>query len=118
MDRRTSPAATPVPGGLPTGSGPGPQPCPGAAAPPRTTLHPGEGLVQTQRHFWPQINDWLQQSPASRFAPMITYDKRFLVWWGLSLFLFQLGSRRQLDFDLDAQGTQVLPNLNRLAQTQ
>jgi len=49
---------------------------------------------------------------------MITYDKRFLVWWGLSLFLFQLGSRRQLDFDLDAHGTQVLPNLNRLAQTQ
>ena len=32
--------------------------------------------------------------------------------------MFQLGSRRQLDFDLDARGTQVLRNLNRLAQTQ
>lgn len=33
------------------------------------------------------------------------------------LFLGQLGSRRQLDFALDARGTQVLPNLNRLAGT-
>ncbi len=48
---------------------------------------------------------------------MVVYDKRFLIWWGLSLYLFQLGSRRQLDFDLDAKGTQVLANLNRLAQT-
>jgi hypothetical protein len=40
-----------------------------------------------------------------------------LLWWGLSLFLFKLRSRRQLDFDLDAAGTQVLNNLNRLAQT-
>jgi hypothetical protein len=40
------------------------------------------------------------------------------VWWGLSLYLFQLGSRRQLDFDLDARGTCVLDNLNRLAQTE
>jgi hypothetical protein len=49
--------------------------------------------------------------------PLVIYHKRFLVWWGLSLYLFQLGSRRQLDFDLDARGTQVLHNLNRLAQT-
>ena len=38
-------------------------------------------------------------------------------WWGIGLYLFQLGSRRQLDFDLDATGTHVLDNLNRLAQT-
>lgn len=36
----------------------------------------------------------------------------------MSLFLFKLRSRRQLDFDLDACGTQVLNNLNRLADTQ
>jgi hypothetical protein len=40
-----------------------------------------------------------------------------LAWWGLALYLFQLGSRRQLDYDLDANGTHVLDNLNRLAQT-
>ena len=44
-------------------------------------------------------------------------ETRFLGWWGIGLYLFQLGSRRQLDFDLDADGTHVLKNLNRLAQT-
>jgi hypothetical protein len=37
---------------------------------------------------------------------------------GISLYVFQLGSRRQLDFDLDACGTKVLHNLNRLAETE
>jgi hypothetical protein len=73
--------------------------------------------VRTIRHFWPEFNTWLDRIPDSRFFPYIIYDKRFLIWWGLSLYLFQLGSRRQLDFELDARGTQVLPNLNRLAQT-
>jgi len=41
-----------------------------------------------------------------------------LFWWGLSLFLFKLGSRRQLDFELDDQDTCVLDNINRLAGTQ
>jgi hypothetical protein len=77
----------------------------------------GEDLVRTLRHFWPEFNAWLERVPDSRFAPFIIYDQRFLIWWGLSLYLFQLGSRRQLDFDLDARGTQVLNNLNRLAQT-
>lgn len=34
------------------------------------------------------------------------------------MYLFQLGARRQLDFDLSANGTQVLANLNRLAETE
>jgi hypothetical protein len=42
---------------------------------------------------------------------------RFLVWWGFWLYLGQLRSRRQLDFQLDTWGTQVLTNLNRLART-
>jgi hypothetical protein len=74
--------------------------------------------VQTIRHFWPEFNAWLDRIPDPRFFPYIIYDKRFLVWWGISLYLFQLGSRRQLDFDLDARGTHVLDNLNRLAGTQ
>jgi hypothetical protein len=73
--------------------------------------------VQTIRHFWPELNDWLQRIPDPRDPRLITYDKRFLVWWGLSLYLFQLGSRRQLDFDLDARDTCILDNLNRLAHT-
>jgi hypothetical protein len=44
-----------------------------------------------------------------------TYAGRFLAWWGLCLYLLQLGSRRQLDFELRDGGPQVLANLNRLA---
>ena len=46
-----------------------------------------------------------------------TYATRFLAWWGISLYLLQLGSRRQLDYDLREGGPQVLANLNRLAET-
>jgi hypothetical protein len=35
----------------------------------------------------------------------------------VALFLFKLGSRRQLDFQLNTDGPQVLANLNRLAGT-
>lgn len=47
-----------------------------------------------------------------------TYDKRFLAWWGLHLYLLQLGARRQLDYELRDAGAHVLANLNRLAQTE
>jgi hypothetical protein len=44
-----------------------------------------------------------------------TYASRFLAWWGLCLYVLQLGSRRQLDFELRDGGPRVLANLNRLA---
>jgi hypothetical protein len=75
-------------------------------------------LVQTVRHFFPNLNDWLQALPDSRAPELCTYPTRFLAWWGLALYLFQLASRRQLNFKLNACGTQVLANLNRLAGTQ
>jgi hypothetical protein len=40
-----------------------------------------------------------------------------LAWWGLCLYLLQLGARRQLDYELRDGGPQVLDNLNRLAET-
>jgi hypothetical protein len=52
-----------------------------------------------------------------RFQPRVVYAKHFLLWWGLALFLCKLSSRRQLDFQLEAVGTAVLANLNRLAGT-
>lgn len=69
------------------------------------------------RHFWPEFTSWLDEVPDSRFEPFVVYDRRFLVWWGLSLFLTKRGSRRQLDFDLRDDETEVLANLNRLADT-
>jgi hypothetical protein len=52
-----------------------------------------------------------------RFLPFVEYHKRFLLWWGLALFLFKLSSRRQLDYQLNTDGPEVLNNLNRLAGT-
>lgn len=78
----------------------------------------GNAFVRTIRHFWPELNEWIDEIPDSRFQPYCTYDKRFLVWWGLSLYLFQLGARRQLDFELDCRDSEVLTNLNRLAKTE
>jgi len=74
--------------------------------------------VQTVRHFFPDFNAWLDRLPDTRDQDAIEYDRRFLAWWGIALYLLQLGSRRQLDFDLDTDDTHVLDNLNRLAQTQ
>jgi hypothetical protein len=52
-----------------------------------------------------------------RFLPLVIYDKRFLLWWGLMLFLTKLASRRQLDYQMNTDGPEMLGNLNRLAQT-
>jgi hypothetical protein len=77
----------------------------------------GQSFVRTLRHFFPRLNDWLQALPDSRDREACTYETRFLAWWGLLLYLLQLGSRRQLNFKLDARGSGVLDNVNRLAGT-
>jgi hypothetical protein len=74
-------------------------------------------LVQTIQHCFPDRNAWLDRLPATRDQEAMTYEGRLLAWWGLALYRLHLGSRRPLDFDLDARGTDVLQNLNRLAQT-
>ena len=38
------------------------------------------------RHFWPEFNQWLDDVPDSRYLPLVVYDKRFLIWWGISLY--------------------------------
>lgn len=78
----------------------------------------GRALVQTVRHFFPELSRWLDRLPDSRDQDAITYSRRFLAWWGIGLYLLQLGSRRQLDYELRDGGPQVLANLNRLAQTE
>ena len=98
-------------GGATAGTRPTPQTQSGA------TLIAGRALVQTVRHFFPQLNTWLDRLPDTRVQEACTYSTRFLAWWGICLYLLQLGSRRQLDFELRDGGTPVLTNLNRLAQT-
>ncbi len=75
-------------------------------------------MVQTVRHFFPEFTTWLDRLPDTRVQEACTYSRRFLAWWGIALYLLQLGSRRQLDFELREGGPHVLANLNRLAQTE
>jgi hypothetical protein len=77
----------------------------------------GPILARTVRHFFPDLGSWIDAIADPRFQPQVVYDKRFLLWWGLALFLCKLGSRRQLDYQLNADGPEVLANLNRLAST-
>jgi hypothetical protein len=96
---------------------PHPYPQPKPATESGATLIAAQALVGTVRHFFPQFNDWLGRLPDTRAAELCTYSTEFLAWWGIWLYLAQLGSRRQLDFELRDGGPQVLANLNRLAQT-
>jgi hypothetical protein len=78
----------------------------------------GPILASTVQHFFPDINDWINEFPDTRVQERLIYHRRFLVWTGLFLFLGKLGSRRQIDYQLSEAGTEVLGNLNRLAGTQ
>ena len=60
-----------------------------------TPLIVGRALVQTVRPFFPPLNDWLDHLPDTRVQQACTYPTRFLAWWGLLLYLLQLGSRRR-----------------------
>jgi hypothetical protein len=118
MAGRTPTPQTTAPRDPPTQPGPGPDPRPAAPPPGGTPLIAGRALVQTVRHFFPDLNAWLDRLPDTRDPQACTYPTRFLAWWGLLLYLLQLSSRRQLDFQLNTDGPAVLPNLNRLAQTE
>src|ERR1700674_1337491 len=107
MDCRTQTPQDPARRDQPANGGSGKDPCAAPEAEKGPTLNIGPALVRTIRHFWPELNDWLDDIPDRRDQAAITYAARFLLWWGFALFLFKLGSRRNLDFDLDARGTQV-----------
>jgi hypothetical protein len=108
---------TAAPPDFPTGDGQNSNPHPSPAPQGGKVLELGKAFIRTLRHFWPKFNGWVDDLPDSRFQEMITYDKHFLVWWGLLLFLLKLGSRRQLDFQLRDVDLKVLANLNQLAGT-
>src|SRR5262249_44518224 len=118
MARRTPAPQTPPQGDPSTDRGPAPCPGPTPQAQGGATVIAGRALGQTTRHFFPQFNAWLDRLPDTRDQEACVYVTRFLAWWGLALYLFQLGSRRQLDYELRDGGFTVLANLNRLADTE
>jgi hypothetical protein len=121
MARRTTPSRPTAARNPSTQYGPDPHPRPTPAPTEGTDLTPdrqiGPVFVQTLRHFFPLWNTWLDQLPDRRDQDAIIYPRRFLACWGILLYVLQLGSRRQLDYHLRAEGTQVLGNLNRLLDT-
>jgi hypothetical protein len=117
MASRTQTPQDPAPGDSSTLGSPPPSPEQTAEVQGRATLITGRALVQTTRHFFPDLNVWLSRLPDTRVQEACTYDRRFLAWWGIHLYLLQLGSRRQLDFELRDGGPSVLANFNRLAET-
>jgi len=115
MDPRTSAAQNPDPGSLAASPGSSSAPC--HRAPPQggKVLELGRCLIRTIRHFWPDFPGRLEQLPDTRLQLLVTYERQFLLWWGLLLFLCKLGSRRQLDFQLRDLELCVLENVNHIA---
>jgi len=118
MGRRVSTPQEPDGRDQSTDPGPGQTPCPGTPPQEGTTLNIGPILVRTVRHFFPDLRSWIDDVEDPRCQLRVIYDKHFLLWWGLSLFLCKLSSRRQLDYQFNSDGPEVLNNLNRLAGTQ
>jgi hypothetical protein len=117
MGARTPTPQNSDPRGQPVDPGPDQGPRSGPKAPSGPTLNIGPILARTVRHFFPDLNAWIDEIDDPRFLPLVVYHKRFLVWWGLGLFLCKLASRRQLDYQFNSDGPEVLANFNRLADT-
>ena len=117
MDQGTQTSEAVVAGDFGVVGGSGADARGGSEASGGTAVGVGAALARTVRHFWPEFNGWLEALPDTRHQPFVVYDAKFMAWWGLSLFLCKLESRRQLDFDLRDLDTCVLPNVNRLAET-
>src|SRR6202042_101878 len=98
----------------PVDGGPDPRSRPASEAQSRPSLSVGPAFARTVRHFFPDFNDRLDKVSDPRCQDRITYRPRFLLWYGILLFVGNLGSRRQLDFKYREAGTCVLDNLNRL----
>src|SRR5262249_42708579 len=92
MGARTSAPQGPGPRDQPVDPGLDHRPRPAPPPPAGATLNIGPILAQTIGHFFPELNAWIDRLPDPRFLPLVIYHKRFLLWWGLSLFLYKLGS--------------------------
>src|SRR3954454_21583006 len=97
------------------GTGPDPRHRPETKSGP--TLNVGPAFARSTSHFFPELNDWIDDLPDARDPDHTVYEGRFAFWAALMLFVCKLGSRRQIDFFFREPGTQVLDNLNRLAGT-
>jgi len=117
MDRRTQASEDPARRDPSPDRGPDQDPHDPQAPKGRPSLNVGPAFARTVGHFFPDFNRWLDSVPDPRRQDRVEYHKRFLLWYGILLFVGKLGSRRQLDFKYREQGSCVLANVNRLAGT-
>ena len=73
------------------------------------------GLGKAVRHFFPDLNRWMGSLLDTRRQELCVYDRRFLTWMGILVFLLKLGSKRSIRFELST--AEALRNLNHLAGT-
>jgi len=117
VGRRTQAHQGPARRDPPVDGGPGPHSRQAPETQGRPSLSVGPIFARTVRHFFPELNSWLDGLPDPRCQEWVVYHRRFLFYYGILLFAGRLGSRRQLDFRYREEGTSVLVNLNRLAET-
>jgi len=58
-------------------------------------------LYKTVNHFFPLFNNWLREIKDPRNKESIEYSLPIMIWIGLLLFMLKLGSRRQINFQLN-----------------
>jgi len=71
-------------------------------------------LYKTVHHFFPEYLGWLKNMKDPRNKNMITYELPTLIWIGTLLFLLKLGSRRQINYELDSE--EMLKNVQLLTK--
>lgn len=72
-------------------------------------------LGRTVRRFFPSLRRCLDALGDFRDPRLVIYPARSLLWSGVLLFLFRLGARRRLRFELHSPAG--VENLNRIAET-
>ncbi len=120
MARRTQTPQDPAPRDPSTVAGPAPGPGSVAEAQGGATVIAGRALVQTVRHFFPQLNAWLNRLPTDTPRPGGLHLLHTLPWpgggwpctcsnWAPAVNSIMTCARRR---------PPVLANLNRLAETE
>jgi len=72
----------------------------------------GDVFFKTINHFFPKLSRWLGSVDDPRNKNKITYSPSHLLWLGIFLFLFRLGSKRDIKYKLSTEN--FLKNLTTL----
>ena len=74
-----------------------------------------EVLYKTMHHFFPHFSTWLKDVDDPRDQSQTKYSIEHLLWTGILLFLFKIGSRRQAEYFFDTPA--FVHNFNYLTKT-